>query len=272
MPWDRKRSAVWRLLPECGKTKSAKSDKCSKQYSKPETKTLRYHLLHAQFINVPKDRPTRKGNHDDDVDDPPPAPGANQPVQKFDEAYACVLETTRKLEEGRDTLLRELNCSIEREAAAENAIKHLTERVAALERRKTEEGKLKLRTNRRQFHRVRARRGAYPGLRRGDFICWCFSGGVLAENTTAALGYMIAYDNLPLSTTMDGFKTFVKASQPLYKPPTEPTVTKCLEAKYEELRAHYGRRIQAADHLNLTADIWMHESTLRSYGLTVHFI
>ncbi|KAH7973976.1 hypothetical protein HPB49_008082 [Dermacentor silvarum] len=84
---------------------------------------------------------------------------------------------------------------------------------------------------------------------------------------------MIAHDDLPLSTTeKGGFKTFVKALQPLYNPPTEPTATKSLEAKYEELTAHYGRRIQAADHLNLTADLCTHGSTMWPYlGLTICF-
>ncbi|XP_037528817.1 uncharacterized protein LOC119406040 [Rhipicephalus sanguineus] len=98
-------------------------------------------------------------------------------------------------------------------------------------------------------------------------------GGVREKHVTDALGYMIVHDDLPLSTPEeDGFNTFVKALQPLYKPPTEPTITKSLEAKYEELRAHFGRRIQAADHLSITADLWTHENTMRSYlGLTVHF-
>ncbi|KAL1466676.1 hypothetical protein MTO96_042571 [Rhipicephalus appendiculatus] len=98
-------------------------------------------------------------------------------------------------------------------------------------------------------------------------------GGVREKHATDALGYMIVHDDLPLSTPeKDGFKTFVKALQPLYKPPTEPTITRSLEAKYEELRAHIARRIQAADHLSITADLWTHESTMRSYlGLTVHF-
>ncbi|KAH7960873.1 hypothetical protein HPB49_024167 [Dermacentor silvarum] len=100
-----------------------------------------------------------------------------------------------------------------------------------------------------------------------------YRGGVRDKHATDALGYMITHDDLPLTTTeKDRFKTFVKALQPLYKPPTEPTVTKTLEEKYEELRAHYGRRIRAADHLSLTADLWTHESTMRSYlGHKVHF-
>ncbi|KAH7964203.1 hypothetical protein HPB51_027559 [Rhipicephalus microplus] len=98
-------------------------------------------------------------------------------------------------------------------------------------------------------------------------------GGVREKHATDALGYMIAHDDLPLSTPeKDGFKTFVKALQPLHKPPTKPAITKSLEAKYEELRAHFDRRIQAADHLSITADVWTHANTMRSYlGLAVHF-
>jgi len=84
---------------------------------------------------------------------------------------------------------------------------------------------------------------------------------------------MIAKDDLPLRTPeKDGFKTFVKALQPLWKPPTEPTVTKSLEQKYETLKAHFGQRIAKADHLSLTVDLWTHTETMRGYlGLTVHF-
>ncbi|KAL3217334.1 hypothetical protein MRX96_032524 [Rhipicephalus microplus] len=98
-------------------------------------------------------------------------------------------------------------------------------------------------------------------------------GGVREKHATDALGYMIAHDDLPLSTPeKDGFKTFLKALQPLYKPPTKPAITKSLEAKYEEFRAHFDRRIQAADHLSITADVWTHANTMRSYlGLAVHF-
>ncbi|KAL3242934.1 hypothetical protein MRX96_020774 [Rhipicephalus microplus] len=105
-------------------------------------------------------------------------------------------------------------------------------------------------------------------------MCWCVSGGGVREkHATDALGYMIAHDDLPLSTPEeDGFKTFVKARQPLHKPPIEPAITKSLEAKYEELRSHIGRTIQVADNLSNTADVWTHENTMRSYlGLTVHF-
>ncbi|KAH7978941.1 hypothetical protein HPB49_007452 [Dermacentor silvarum] len=229
MPSDRKRSAVWALFTEYGKTKSAKCDKCGKQYSKPATETLRYHLLHAHFIKVPKGRPTRKGDHDNDVDDPPSAQGANQPVQAEESAAGSAATT------GSAT--------------------------------------------RKPVNAATSPRGSVPSSFVGPMEK-CLSsasvfarGGVREKHATDALVYMITHDDLSLSTTeKDGFKMFVKALQPLYKPPTEPTVTKSLEAKYEDLRAHYGRRIQAADHLNLTADLWTHESTMRSYlGLTVHF-
>ncbi|XP_075725351.1 uncharacterized protein LOC142761754 [Rhipicephalus microplus] len=42
-------------------------------------------------------------------------------------------------------------------------------------------------------------------------------GGVREKHATDALGYMIAHDDLPLSTPeKDGFKAFLKALQPLY--------------------------------------------------------
>lgn len=88
-----------------------------------------------------------------------------------------------------------------------------------------------------------------------------------------ALLYMIAKDNLPLSTTeRGGFKLFVKKLQPLWNIPCEPTVTKKLHEKYELLRDRVIEKLTEVESVCLTTDIWTHKHTMRSYlGITAHY-
>lgn len=88
-----------------------------------------------------------------------------------------------------------------------------------------------------------------------------------------ALIFMISKDNMPLSTTeRSGFRLFVKKLQPLWNIPSEPTVTKKLQMKYEFLRARVMQKISQADSVCLTTDIWTHKHTMRSYlGITAHY-
>jgi hypothetical protein len=79
-----KRSAVWSLFEEEPASKSAKCSKCGKNYKKPATETLRYHLLHAHCITVPKERAKAPGQGhghlrpcDEENEDDPPAAGNN---------------------------------------------------------------------------------------------------------------------------------------------------------------------------------------------------
>lgn len=85
---------------------------------------------------------------------------------------------------------------------------------------------------------------------------------------------MIAVDNLPLCTPeKKGFKMFVEKLQPLYNLPCEPTLTKRMTIKYEELKIKVKAELQEADSVCLTTDIWTHQHSMRSYlGLTVHYI
>ncbi|KAH6931867.1 hypothetical protein HPB50_001198 [Hyalomma asiaticum] len=222
MPCNRKRSAVWAFFTEDEKTKDAMCDKCGRRYSKPATETLRYHMLHAHFIDVPKERPTMKRSRedDDDADDCWAAEGAStyQPIQS-EQGVAESAPTT----------------------------------VAVSEE---------------PYYAARSPCHSTPSSRDGsmDNCLSCAAtfarGGDGEKKATDALAYMIVHDDLPLCVPdKDGFKTFVKALQPHYKLPTEPTVTKILKAKYAELREHVECRIQQVDHLAITADIWTHEST-----------
>jgi len=74
----RKRSPAWELFTQDPATKKAKCMKCGKQYKQPATETLRYHLLHAHFITVPKEKSTTKrgrdNDHDEEEDPDNPAP------------------------------------------------------------------------------------------------------------------------------------------------------------------------------------------------------
>jgi len=77
---------------------------------------------------------------------------------------------------------------------------------------------------------------------------------------------MIAKDKEPLSKTeQPGFRRFCKTLQPNYKLPSEPTVTRKLEEKYQCLRDVVRQELAEADGITLTFDIWTHSSTMKSY-------
>ncbi|KAK3922547.1 Zinc finger BED domain-containing protein 4 [Frankliniella fusca] len=78
---------------------------------------------------------------------------------------------------------------------------------------------------------------------------------------------------MPLSVTeRKGFRFFCKSLQPLYHLPSEPTVTKRLRLKHDELKALVSKMLGEAESISLTCDIWTHQSTMRSYlGVTAHF-
>ncbi|KAE8737688.1 hypothetical protein FOCC_FOCC016845 [Frankliniella occidentalis] len=89
-----------------------------------------------------------------------------------------------------------------------------------------------------------------------------------------ALIFMIAKDNLPLSTTEKvGFKHFCKVAVPLWKPPSRSTVTSMIESKYAKLSEVVKNAILKMDQYCMTADIWTDMHTVKSYlGATVHFV
>ncbi|KAE8737967.1 hypothetical protein FOCC_FOCC016560 [Frankliniella occidentalis] len=80
-------------------------------------------------------------------------------------------------------------------------------------------------------------------------------------------------DNMPSSTVeRKGFKVFTRSLQQRYKPPSEPTLTKRLELKYEELKEAYRKKLAAARGICLTTDLWTHKNTMSSHlGVVAHF-
>lgn len=110
----------------------------------------------------------------------------------------------------------------------------------------------------------------------GKFVSNMFSfsrGGHKDISITNALVYMIVKDDFPLRLTeKTGFRTFMKAAQPLYQIPSEPNITKKIELKYDELREKFGDILTNAESICLTTDIWTHSSTMKSYlGVTAHY-
>ncbi|KAK3932374.1 Zinc finger BED domain-containing protein 4 [Frankliniella fusca] len=90
-------------------------------------------------------------------------------------------------------------------------------------------------------------------------------GGHRDEAATDTLLFMLMKDNMPAATVeREGFKQFVRAVQPLYHPPSEPTITKKLEAKYHDLRQKFGDRLSKATSLCLTTDLMTDKKTMTS--------
>ncbi|XP_075726140.1 uncharacterized protein LOC142767786 [Rhipicephalus microplus] len=233
MPGNRKKSEMWPFVfAEDEKTKTARCNKCGRHFSKPATDTLRYHQLHVRSIQVLKIHLPKKGGNDEGNNVEEPYPN----------------DTNQPLQGEK--------CAAASAAATGSSTRELSNPAATTSSRASASSSFDGPTGKCLANAVAFARG-----------------GVREKHATDALGYMIAHDDLPLSTPQkDGFKTFVKALQPLHKPPTKPAITKSLEAKYEELRAHFDRRVQAADHLSITGDVWTHANTMRSYlGLAVHF-
>ncbi|KAK3928324.1 E3 SUMO-protein ligase ZBED1 [Frankliniella fusca] len=99
------------------------------------------------------------------------------------------------------------------------------------------------------------------------------AGGTRDSMCNNALMYMMMKDGLPLDTPeKKGFRLFVRTLQPLYKAPSEPTLTRMLEEKYNYLRGVVGAMLAEARHITLTADIWTQKGTMKSFlGVTAHF-
>lgn len=88
-----------------------------------------------------------------------------------------------------------------------------------------------------------------------------------------ALMFMIVADNLPLSTPdKTGLRVFANTLQPLFKVPSESTVTRLLHQKYEVMKERVKGWIRDARHICITCDLWTHQHTMKGYlGFTVHF-
>ncbi|KAE8739941.1 hypothetical protein FOCC_FOCC014552, partial [Frankliniella occidentalis] len=72
----------------------------------------------------------------------------------------------------------------------------------------------------------------------------------------------------------EGFRTFCKKLNPMYKVPGEPKVTKLIEKKYIELKREVADvLIKEAECYSLTYDLWTHKHTMRGYlGMTIHLV
>ncbi|CAI6357783.1 unnamed protein product [Macrosiphum euphorbiae] len=99
-------------------------------------------------------------------------------------------------------------------------------------------------------------------------------GGYKTRAITDALIYMVAKDNLPLSTTeKQGFRFFMQKAVPMYKIPCRKTLTKMVKSKYEVLSTLIKSKLSLVDHLTLTSDIWTDTLNTKSFlGMTVHFL
>lgn len=85
--------------------------------------------------------------------------------------------------------------------------------------------------------------------------------------------YMLAVDNLPLSTIEHtGFLHFCKRAVPLYSPPSRKTVTGLLDDKYSALKNVYKSRFRKLQNVTITTDIWTDVSIKSYIGLTVHYL
>ncbi|XP_051156767.1 E3 SUMO-protein ligase ZBED1-like [Leptopilina boulardi] len=98
-------------------------------------------------------------------------------------------------------------------------------------------------------------------------------GGIKQAALTNALLFMIATDDLPLSTSEKaGFKKFLQIAMPHYKPPSRKTVTTLLDSKYDTLSLKVKSDLVNLKSVSLTTDCWKENNTCRSYmGLTMHF-
>ncbi|XP_051156942.1 uncharacterized protein LOC127278973 isoform X2 [Leptopilina boulardi] len=60
--------------------------------------------------------------------------------------------------------------------------------------------------------------------------------------------------------------------QQLYHLPSESTITKKINEKYQVVKERFGSMLSSVESICLTADIWTHTSTMKSYlGVTAHF-
>ncbi|XP_060863188.1 E3 SUMO-protein ligase ZBED1-like [Metopolophium dirhodum] len=100
------------------------------------------------------------------------------------------------------------------------------------------------------------------------------SGGTKNVTITNALIYMLAKDNMPLSSTeKDGFNYFIKKALPLYKAPSRKTITKLISSKYDVLSGQIKNKLSLVESITLTTDLWTDTINTKSYlGITVHFL
>lgn len=104
-----------------------------------------------------------------------------------------------------------------------------------------------------------------------DFMI-CVDGGSLADRITNAVLYMIAIDNVSLSTVEnDGFKLLMKTAVPLYNLPSRKTITKLIATKYETLKKNIKLHLEEVMSYTITCDNWTDVSNQSYIGITIHY-
>ena len=96
-----------------------------------------------------------------------------------------------------------------------------------------------------------------------------------AKDITNAIGYFVAKDMLPISTTSGiGFKRLLRVLEPRYVVPHRKTFTeRTLPAMYSSLRENCVRPlVSSAKHFALTTDCWTSRAGQAFIGVTIHFI
>lgn len=97
-------------------------------------------------------------------------------------------------------------------------------------------------------------------------------GGSKASEITNKLVFMIAKDNMPLSTVeKEGFQTFMKCVSPLYTIPSRKMITSLIEEKYTYLSNLIKEELSNVDDIALTTDIWTDINTKSYLGVTAHY-
>lgn len=97
-------------------------------------------------------------------------------------------------------------------------------------------------------------------------------GGSKASDITNKLIFMIAKDNMPLSTVeKQGFQTFMKCVSPLYTIPSRKVITSLIEEKYVYLSSLIKEQLSNINDVALTTDIWTDLNTKSYLGVTAHY-
>lgn len=99
-------------------------------------------------------------------------------------------------------------------------------------------------------------------------------GGTRHNIITNCVLYFICKDRRPFHIVNgEGFKRLMKEIVPSYKIPSETTLKKRLDEKYEVFSHIYQLKFQKILHFCITCDVWSEMMTARSFlGVTLHFL
>ncbi|XP_017485535.1 PREDICTED: zinc finger BED domain-containing protein 4-like [Rhagoletis zephyria] len=99
------------------------------------------------------------------------------------------------------------------------------------------------------------------------------SSGEKTLRVNEALMYMICKDYHPVSIVEnEGFRDLLKIVAPRYKIPCRSTLTKWVDAKYDELAFIFRDKTAIVENVTLTTDIWSETMHMKNFlGITAHF-